>query len=151
IYVQHLYEEMTSKNKAMYLVIALLTVIIFGITILVIDEGQLFMAIVGVGLLVLLALFAFGMPTYYKNSNLKGDGIILIGSKYAYLNGYFHNWDFPLSGLEKVKKIKKPFYGLEIHYFFTDRTMTHTMEIQIPAPTNIDLDAVIEELKAANQ
>ncbi|WP_111706597.1 zinc-ribbon domain-containing protein [Lutibacter citreus] len=145
-YVNFLFENEKSKNKGILLVISFLSVIIFGIFILVIDEGKLAMFFVLIGLIVFLSFFAFGMPFYYKNRNLKNDGKILIGKKFVYINGFFHNWDFPLSGIKKVKIIKEPFYGLYIKYYYTDRTFTNTEELNIPASEWIDLSPLAAAL-----
>ncbi len=87
------------------------------------------------------------MPAFYRNKNLKGDGVIMIGQKFAYINGFFHNWDFPLSGIQKVKIIDKPFHGLYIKYYYFDRTLKNTEELNIPAPPDIDLEHVVSLLK----
>ena len=117
---------------------------------MVIDEGKLAMFLVLIGLITFLSLFAFGMPFYYKMKNAKGDGNILIGAKYAYINGYFHNWDFPLSRLSKVEKIKEPFYGIQLVYYYTERTLEHSEELIIPVNKDLDIKALITELKASN-
>ena len=149
-YVNFLFDNEKSKNMGLFLVISVIAVVIFGIFILVIDEGKLAMFLVLIGLIVFLSFFAFGMPFYYRNKNLKNDGIILIGKKFAYINGYFHNWDFPLSGIKNAKIIKHPFYGVHIKYYYTDRTLTNTEELNIPSPENIDLKILITTLKELN-
>ena len=111
---------------------------------------KLFMLAVLAGLISFLALFAYGMPFYYKISNKRGDGKILIGAKYAYINGYFHNWDFLLSGLSKVKAINKPFYGINLVYYYTDRTLQHSEELFIPVNEDIDIAGLITKLKELN-
>jgi len=103
-----------------------------------------------VGLLVFLSLFAFGAPLYYRYKNLKNDGEILIGAKFAYINGYFHNWDYILSGLKKATIIEKPFYGIHLVYYYTDRTFTHSEELYIPVNKDIDLERLIIDLKKSN-
>jgi len=150
-YVNYLFNNEKGKNYAILIVISVISVVIFGIFILVIDEGKLAMFLVLIGLLVLLSSFAVGMPRYYKYQNSKNDGIILIGAKYAYINGYFHNWDFKLSGLSKVKVMKAPFYGINIVYYYTDRTSQHSEELFIPANENENLDKLIDELKQKNR
>ncbi|RUA12376.1 MAG: hypothetical protein DSY82_01445, partial [Flavobacteriia bacterium] len=128
-----------------------IAIIVFGIFILVIDEGKMAMFLILLGLIAFLAAFAFGMPFYYRFKNLRGDGKILLGAKYAYINGYFHNWDFPLSGLSKVKPIKDPFYGINLIYYYTDRTLKNSEELFIPANEDIDIKALVEQLKKANK
>ena len=145
-YVNFLYSNEKSKNMGLLIVISILAIVIFGIFILVIDEGKLFMFLALIGLLVFVSFFAFGMPYYYRNRNLKNDGKILIGKNFAYINGFFHNWDFPLSGIKKVKVIKEPFYGLYIKYYYTDRTFTNTEELNIPASEWIDLSPLVAVL-----
>ncbi len=131
-YVQQLFQKEIIKNSLILLVISFISIIVFGIFIAVIDDGKLAMLGILVGLILLLALFAYGMPYYYRYKNKKGDGIVLIGKKYAYVNGYFHNWDFPLSGIKKVKIIQEPFKGISLTYYYTDRTLKHSETLQIP-------------------
>ncbi|WP_456379185.1 zinc-ribbon domain-containing protein [Lutibacter sp.] len=149
-YANYLFEHEKNKNRFILYSISAIAIVIFGIFILVIDEGKLFMFLILIGLVLFLASFAYGMPFYYKKSNLKGDGKILIGAKYAYINGYFHNWDFPLSGLKKAKIITDPFYGLNLVYYYTDRTLYHSEELFIPTAEDIDLTKLIDTLKELN-
>ena len=150
MYVNYLFQKEKQRNKIILFTITVISIVIFGIFILVIDEGKIAMLGVMVGLIILMAIFAYGMPYYYKKSNKKGDGKILIGAKYAYINGYFHNWDFPLSGLSKIKEIHNPFYGLHINYYYTDRTLKNNEEIYIPANLDVDLGHIINALEVQN-
>jgi len=145
-YVDYSFAQEKEKNFAIFTVISIMFILIFGIFILVIDDGKLFMFGAMISFILFIALFAFGMPHYYRYSNLKGDGKVLIGKKYAYINGYFHNWDFPLSGLSNVKIMKKPFNGIRIVYYYTDRSLKHSEELFIPANENIDLERLKEKL-----
>lgn len=146
-YVNYLFENEKSKNKGIFWITTILIVVIFGVFILIIEEGKAVMFLVMFALIGFIGLFAFGMPIYYKSKNLNGDGNVLIGKKFAYINGFFHNWDFPLSGIKKSRVINEPFYGLHIQYYYTDRTFTNTEELNIPAPQELDLKHVINELK----
>ncbi len=145
-YVNYLFKHERGKNMAILIVISAISIVVFGVFILIIDEGKLAMFLVLIGLLVFLSFFAFGMPRYYKYQNSKNDGQILLGAKYAYINGYFHNWDFVLSGIKKARIIDQPFYGLYIKYYYTDRTFTNTEELNIPAPKQVDLNIVLAAL-----
>lgn len=145
-YIKLLHDRETSKNKGLFWVIAILMVVIFGIFILVMDEGKGFMVIMLISILTVIALFAFGMPGYYRRKNMKADGHVLIGEKFAYINGFFHNWDFPLSGIKKAAVMDKPFYGLQIDYYYTDRTFVNNESLKIPAPKAVDLEKVIDLL-----
>ena len=149
-YINYFYEQEKGKNMAILFSISFVAIIVFGIFILVIDEGKLFMLGVLGALILFLSFFAFVMPIYYRHSNQKGDGKILIGAKYAYINGYFHNWDFVLSGLSKIKIIKEPFYGIYLIYYYTDRTLKHSEEIFIPANEDVDLEGLIQSMNELN-
>ena len=150
-YVNFLFKQEAGRNQIILFSIAFVAIIVWGIFIAVIDEGKVAMLLILVGLLAFLSAFAYGMPYYYRYKNSKGDGQVLIGAKYAYINGYFHNWDFPLSGLSKIKKISEPFYGLHIAYYYTDRTLKHSEALTIPVDASIALDKLILELKASNK
>ena len=149
-YVDYFFEQEKGKNIAILLSISFVSIIVFGLFILVIDEGKLAMLGVWAGLILFLSFFAFGMPLYYRNSNRKGDGRVLIGAKYAYINGYFHNWDYILSGLSRIKIIKEPFYGISLVYYYTDRTLKHSEEIFIPANEDVDLKSLVWSMKELN-
>jgi len=149
-YANYLFKNEKNKNRVILYSLSAVSFFVFGIFILFIDEGQLAMMGVWVGLIIFLSLFAFGAPFYYKMKNKNGDGNILIGAKYAYINGYFHNWDFILSGISKVKKINEPFYGIQLVYYYTDRTFKHSEELTIPVNLDIDIDDLINQLKQLN-
>ena len=150
-YVNYMFEAQRSKNKALFTIMVVMFVLIFGIFIAVIeDDAKMPMFIMMVGSIVFLSFFALGMPYYYRQSNRKGDGEILIGDKFAYVNGYFHNWDFPLSGLSDVKVIDEPFYGISLSYYYTDRTLRNYYQMLIPANQDIELEKVIETMLEAN-
>jgi hypothetical protein len=147
-YINHLYEHESAKNKGIFFLTSILIIVIFGIFILFIDEGKGAMAMVMLALIGLIGFFAFVMPKYYKSKNAQADGKVLIGEKFAYINGFFHNWDFPLSGIRKVKIIEEPFHGLYLQYYYTDRTFTNTEELNIPVPQEIDLKEVVLKLNS---
>lgn len=146
-YANFLFQNEKEKNKAIMWITTVLIVVIFGIFILVMDEGKGVMFLVMIALIGIIAAFALGMPAFYRKKNLNGDGVILIGRKFAYINGFFHNWDFPLSGIEKVKMIEKPFHGLYIQYYYFDRTLKNREELNIPASPDIDLGHIVSLLK----
>lgn len=150
-YVDYLFQTERSKNKVMFIVTSLFIVVIFGLFALFVEEGSGAMVAVGLGLIALISVFAFGMPNYYRNKNKAGDGVVLIGKKFAYVNGFFHNWDFVLSGISKCKIIEEPFHGIFIQYYYTDRTLTNSEELHIPAPKSEDLNLLVENLKSKTQ
>lgn len=151
-YTNNLFRAKKTKNNALFVITSVLMVVIFGLFILFIEESdeRLYMVLTGLGILLVLGIVAFGFPYYYKWVNLRKDGHVLIGAKYAYVNGYFHNWDYPLSGLQSIKIINDPFEGILIMYYYTDRTLRHTEGIEIPTTAYVDVDALIKSIKAAN-
>jgi len=150
-YAHFMFETQKAKNKILFTIMSLMFVIIFGIFIAVIEaQAKMPMFLAMIGFIAFLSLFAFGMPYYYRQSNLKADGEILIGTKFAYVDGQFHNWDFPLSGLKDVRVIHKPFYGLHLRYYYTDRTLRHSFELNIPANEESDLKTLIDKMLQAN-
>lgn len=145
-YANHLFVNKKAKNVGLFILIALFSALIFGVFIFFMDEGKLLMLLFFIGIVVLTGLFAFFMPYYYRYKNLRGDGYVLIGKKYAYVNGFFHNWDFPLSGLDKVKIMNKPFRGLYLRYYYYTRTLRNEEVIEIPVNENIDIEKIVEKL-----
>jgi len=150
-YAETMKIESTDKNKVIMWVIGILFLVITipFLFFLESDERGGFLAIIGSIVLIIFVASRF-FPFYYYRKNLKGDKQILIGEKYAYFNGYFHNWDYPMSGLTKIKAIKTPFHGIQLAYFYTDRTWRHLHEIKFPMPENFDPQPVLNQMKLAN-
>ena len=140
-----------AKNKILMWIISMLFVVIL-IPFLFFLEGEEIWGFLLILVAVLLTIFLFSrfMPYYYYSRNLKGDGQVLIGSKYAYVNGYFHNWDFPLSGLKKLKAISQPFEGISLTYYYTDRTWRNEHTLNIPVEKGADAKSLIEQIKQGN-
>lgn len=145
-------DESLAKNKAVMWVVSVLFVVITipFLFFLETDEIGGFVLIMGSVLFIVFVASRF-FPGYYYRKNLNGDKQILIGEKYAYFNGYFHNWDYPLSGLSKVKAIKKPFHGIHLSYYYTDLTWRHVHEIKFPLPENFDPKPIVERLRSTNK
>ena len=140
-----------SKNKAVMLVVTIFFAVITipFLFFLERDEAGGFLLIMGSIWLIVL-LFSVLMPNYYHYRNLGGDGQILIGSQYAYINGYFHNWDFLLSGIRSLKQIKEPFRGIMLKYYYTDRTWTNEHALYIPVPDSINIEELISSIRKEN-
>ncbi len=149
-YVTELSREIYSRSKMLLWVISgffLLFTVIF--LFMVGDNWPVFIGIMGSAYLV---IFIAGItaPPYYTSRNRKGDGYVLVGSKYIYINGYFHNWDFPLSGLSSIRPICDPFIGIELTYYYTIRRSVQTHEIRIPTPDSVDIEKIIIQIKLEN-
>ena len=151
-YAETLRTDGKEKSKAIMWVIGILFLIVTTIFLFFLEDDERlgFIAIIGSVVIVVFAASRF-FPWYYYHRNLKGDGQILIGEKYAYFNGYLHNWDYPLSGLTRVKAIKKPFHGIYLSYYYTDRTWQHSHEIKFPLPKNFDPKPIVERLRSSNK
>jgi len=151
-YATTLRSETREKNKAIIWVVGVMFAIITipFLFFLEADEIGGFILIMGSIFLIVFTASKF-FPEYYYRKNLKGDNQILIGEKYAYFNGYFHNWDYALSGLSKVKAIKKPFHGIYLAYYYTDLTWRHSHEIKFPLPKNFDPKPIVERLRSSNK
>lgn len=151
-YATTLRDESRAKNKAVMWVVGVLFVVITIPFLFFLEKDEMggFLFIMGSIFLIVFAASKF-FPGYYYRKNLKGDGQIMIGEKYAYFNGYFHNWDYPLSGLSKVKAIKEPFHGIYLAYYYTDLTWRHSYEIKFPLPEYFDPKPIVERLKGSNK
>lgn len=151
-YAETLRNESRAKNKAVMWVVGILFAVITIPFLFFLEKDEIsgFLAIIGSVVLLIFVASRF-FPVYYYRKNMKGDRQILIGEKYAYFNGFFHNWDYPLSGLTTAKTIKKPFRGIHLAYYYTDLTWKHIHEIKIPIPDDFDFNPVIQRLKQANK
>ena len=150
IYVAEFRREIYSRSKMLLWVISGFFVFFTVLFLFIVkDDWPVFVGIMGSSYLVILAAGLLA-PPYYTSRNRKADGHVLVGAKYIYINGYFHNWDFPLSGLTSIKPIEKPFRGIELVYFFTVRRNVQTQEIRIPVPAFVDQEKIILQIQAKN-
>ena len=150
IYVAEFRREIYSRSKMLLWVISgffLFFTVLF--LFIVKDDWPVFVGIMGSAYLVIL-IAGLSAPPYYTSRNKNADGHVLIGAKYIYINGYFHNWDFPLSGLSSIQPIDKPFRGIELIYFFTVRRNVQTQEIRIPVPDFVDPEKLIAQIQVEN-
>ena len=79
-------------------------IVIFGFFIIMMEaDSRIVMFYFLVGFLAILAFVAFFTPGFFKNKNLKGDGWVIIGEKYAYINGFFSQLGFSFFGNRKCR------------------------------------------------
>jgi len=150
IYVAEFRREIYSRSKMLLWVISGFFLFFTVLFLFILkDNWPVFVGIMGSAYLVILAAGLLA-PPYYTSRNRKADAHVLIGAKYIYINGYFHNWDFPLSGLSIIQPIEKPFRGIELIYFFTVRRNVQTQEIRIPVPDFVDSKKLIAQIMAEN-
>jgi len=150
IYVVEFRREIYARSKMLLWVISgffLFFTVLF--LFIVKDNWPVFVGIMGSAYLLIL-IAGLSAPPYYTSRNRRADGHVLIGAKYIYINGYFHNWDFPLSGLSSIRPIDKPFRGIELIYFYTVRRNVQTQEIRIPVPDFVDPEKLIQQIQAEN-
>ncbi len=147
-YSSHLFETERWKNGKLAIVVSVLLAIVFGFFILFAPDGRLGMFLMLVGLVLVINLFARVMPYYYRYCNMRSSGWVLIGRQSAYVNGRFHSWRMPLSGLEVVKEIHEPFHGLRLRYYYHDRTLRNTEQLDIPLDEGVDVTSIVARLSA---
>lgn len=140
-----------AKNKAIMILVTILFVIVTIPFLFALESDErLGFVLIMASLLTIVFIASRFFPWYYQARNLRGDRQVLIGARYAYINGYLHNWDFPLSGLKDAKVMKRPFQGISIIYYYTDRTFKHTHELKIPAPADLDVPGLVTKLRSAS-
>lgn len=150
IYVAEFRREIYARSKMLLWVISGFFLFFTSLFLFIVkDDWPVFVGIMGSVYLIILAA-GLSAPPYYTSRNKNGDGHILIGAKYIYINGYFHNWDFPLSGLRSIQPIDKPFRGIELIYFYTVHRNVQTQEIRIPIPDFIDSEKLIDQIRVEN-
>jgi len=149
-YVEELSREKLSQSKVLLWVMSGFFLLFTLFFLFIMDDGRsVFLGIMGSVYLLVFASAKF-FPAYYIRQNKRGDGLVLLGTKYAYINGAFHNWDFPLSGLTSIQPISQPFKGIELVYFYTVKNNIQTEEIRIPIPDSIDSENLIAQIQAKN-
>jgi len=149
-YVSELSREIYARSKMLLWVISgfFLFFIVLFLFILK-DNWFVFLIIMGSAYLIIF-IAGISAPPYYTARNKRGDGHVLVGAKYIYINGYFHNWDFPLSGLTSLQPISEPFKGIQLIYYYTVRRSVQTQEIRVPVPDFIDSAKLIGQIQAEN-
>lgn len=150
-YANYMKSNALAKNNGLMGIIAILFVVITIPFLFFLENDEMggFLGIMG-SILLFVFIFSRIMPYYYYSRNIKGDGQVLIGPKYAYVNGYFHNWDFPMSGLKKLKAISKPFEGISLTYYYTDRTWRNEHTLNIPVEKGADCKSLIARIEEGN-
>ena len=150
-YANYMKSNALAKNNGLMGIIAILFVVITIPFLFFLEKDEMggFLGIMG-SILLFVFIFSRITPYYYYSRNIRGDGQVLIGPKYAYVNGYFHNWDFPMSGLKKLKVISQPFEGISLTYYYTDRTWRNEHTLNIPVDKDVDSKSLIARIKEGN-
>ena len=135
-------QETRRENLSLFLVIAgfmLACIIFFTVYGYATGEGDnmpLFIALM-VGALLIVAVFAFGMPYIQYRRTVRSSHEAIIASNGLYVNGAVHIWNAPLAALDGVSLVED---GGEARLVFHLRyrmgiaaTETYTVEVPVPA------------------
>lgn len=107
------------------------------------SENRWLFVLIMASVFLLIAMASWFFPRWYEYRNRHGDGLVLLGKRSLYVNGYFHHWSFALSGLRKIEAITEPYCGICLEYYYTDRTGKNTFELKIPVPEEKDPQIII--------
>jgi len=107
-----------------------------------------------VGVLLLLAAFAFGMPYVQYRRAMRSTHEAVIAENGLYVNGALHIWNAPLAGLDGVSLIED---GVEARLIFSFRyragigaTEAYTVEVPVPRGQEKAARRVEEHFREAN-
>ncbi len=143
----------TGERTLAFIVLSVMTVIIFMMFVIFAEEGKLAMFLTMLGLIFLYALAAFVVPYFIRRFRKDEAVTVLILTKGVLLNKQYHSWDLPLSKLAGASYDKKPYEHLQVTYEFVDRTGPRTYTINIPIPEGVtgqQAQQVAEELNRLN-
>lgn len=150
-YVKSDYVYRKAEKNAIFIFLTIITVFVFGIFIIFIDEGKLAMTLIMFSLVALYAFMAFVVPLLFYTFHKKHPSEVIIMENGVLLDKQFHTWDFPMSKFSSAKIIKKPFPHIAIEYEFVDRTGPRSYMVHVPIPQSADAQKVVEQLIQANQ
>ncbi len=146
-FVNREYNYRKAQRKALFVFLSVITVIIFSVFILVIDEAQLPMFLTMVGLVLMYAFLAFLAPFLSKCYHKKGEAEVLIMKNGILLNKQLHIWNVPTSKFKHAEFKEKPFPMITITYSFYDRTGPREYTVVSPVPNEREGRKVVEQLK----
>jgi hypothetical protein len=150
-YAEYDYQEDKSTKTTLFYVITSLSLII-GIVLSIISGDILFLYIM-LGLIVILAIAAFGSIYVGRKINLARTGYVLISTKSVLLNGAFHNWTSIGARLENVTYIDNVSPTIiALEYSFLSSSGRQGVAIRIPVPTKEreKVTQIIGEIRRAN-
>jgi hypothetical protein len=135
-----------SEKKAAFLILTMITIIVFVPFIIVIPEAKLVMACVGLFLIFFYSVLAFFIPFVFSKFVRYSDVKIVIMRKGVLIDNQYHTWDFPFSRLKKASVLKKPFNHISIIYSFFDRLGPRTYNIVLPIKNIKQAYNIVEKL-----
>ena len=135
-------QETKRENLSLFLVIAgfmLACIILFTVYGYATGEGDnmpLFVALM-VGVLLIVAVFAFGMPYVQYRQAVRSNHEAMIAANGLYINGAVHIWNAPLATLDGVSLVEDEGEArLVFHLRYRTgiaATETYTVEVPVPA------------------
>lgn len=126
------------EKAGIFIVLSIITLIIFMVFILFIDEGRMAMLFVMLTLIMIYAAAAFIVPAAMFKIRNREDAEVLILKKGILLDRTFHTWDFPFSKLTSAKYRERPYKRLEVAYEFFDRLGPRDYLVLVPVPNSVD-------------
>ena len=136
-------QDTRARNRALFLVMAfflLACVVLFTAIGVLSGEGDNMPTFIGLmlGVLALLAAFAFGMPGVQHRRAMRSSHEAYIATNGLYLNGALHTWNAPLAGLDDVSYVED---GHGVRLVFHLRSLTRVgwvryepYSVEVPVP-----------------
>lgn len=129
------YKYEKSKNKTLLLIIGIIALVIFAAFALFDPETWRFMFMVLLGLMALLAIFAFLVPWLNYRARKKSSYQLYLSRNGAYVGGSFHIWGFLGSRLENAAFNEKEMQII-LDYSYPTNTGRSNETVHIPVPTS---------------
>jgi hypothetical protein len=142
-------KDQKENNKVLFLITAGWAVL-FGVLFLIFGgEAGRVVLLVMVGLILVLAVFAFGMPRRWYRRQKDRFGEVWIGEDGVYFQDAFTQWNHGGARLDKVEIIDKPTgapmrLGFEISFPSRMGVQDQTLRIPIPRGREAEAQAVVE-------
>lgn len=133
--------------KPAFFLLSAITIPIFLILVMAVDEGKIAMLLVMFALLLMYACILFIIPYLVNRFQKKEDAHVVITPKAVLINKRFINWDSTGTAFTNASYNKKPYEHLEIVYEYYDPEGPVSQRINVPVPSRKEAENVIEKLK----
>ena len=127
------YKYEKNKNRMLLLFIGVIALVVFIVFALFDTDTWRIMLMVLVGLMALLAIFAFLVPWLSYKARKKSSYELYLSKKGVYIGGSFHVWGFLGSKLEEVAFNEKDMQII-LNYSYLTRTGPSNEMVHIPVP-----------------
>ena len=127
------YEYEKNKNRMLLLFIGVIALVVFIIFSLVNHDSWRIMLVVWLGLMALLAIFAFLVPWLNYKARKKSSYELYLSKNGVYIGGSFHVWGFLGSKLEEAAFDEKEMQVI-LDYSYLTRTGHSNEIVHIPVP-----------------